>query len=208
MKRYQLMLDKFQAEKLFSVIRSKKDIVCLWMNTIKIFLTHIKPERNEEFCSLILLVDKMSRLFIVSDGKAVSVKFPFFVQDNEEGVSFSSYSHVDINSMISSDILSLVEARDIFTEDDIFKFADSIWDVNKFHESIWCVFRDLMLCDDGYIRYDYDQEREDGDRHPLNHLDIFYSQASTFKLGLRNKVTIEYLEDILNTKTNCHYLGR
>ena len=58
----------------------------------------------------------------------------------------------------------------------------------------------------GYLRYDYDERYNNGDIHPLNHLDINFTNGSTFKLGLKEKINQTVLDDIVDTGTNCHYL--
>lgn len=60
----------------------------------------------------------------------------------------------------------------------------------------------------GYLRYDYDVEYQNGHIHPINHLDVNYSVGSTFKLGFQDIITIEDFIDILDLKTNCHYLNK
>lgn len=65
-----------------------------------------------------------------------------------------------------------------------------------------------MTFEEGYIRYDYDEEHENGDLHPLNHLDIFYSSKPTFKIGLRDRYQKDYLVNLVNRETNCIYLDK
>jgi hypothetical protein len=67
--------------------------------------------------------------------------------------------------------------------------------------------------EDGYIRYDmnevgYKEAKEKGfeHRHPLNHLDVFYTSKATFKLGLKKAIINDEFIDYLNIKTDCKYL--
>ena len=66
----------------------------------------------------------------------------------------------------------------------------------------------LFVCEPGYLRFDYDQDNENGALHPLNHIDINYSDYGSYKIGLSE--SIDYLKfiDILNIKTNCYYLAQ
>ena len=65
----------------------------------------------------------------------------------------------------------------------------------------------MILMEDGYIRYDYDTENENGDFHPIHHLDIFYGQNTTFKIGLKDKMTPSSMHNLLDIKQKCNYLS-
>ena len=60
-----------------------------------------------------------------------------------------------------------------FNTDCIFEFADPIATIVDYNLNFWSFLRELLLYEDGYIRYDYDEEHQDGLLHPLNHYDIF-----------------------------------
>ncbi|MDC5433522.1 hypothetical protein NRA52_08775, partial [Acinetobacter baumannii] len=66
----------------------------------------------------------------------------------------------------------------------------------------------MFFQEDGYLRFDYDEENSNGHLHPLNHLDINYSNSSTFKLGLKARVDFHTFWDILRSDTNCFYLEK
>ena len=85
--------------------------------------------------------------------------------------------------------------------DSVFDFGDD----NYIHE-IWTLIKYLLLFEDGYIRYDFDKDRESGRTHPLFHYDIFYSNKSTFKVGLYSQKAIEDFQDFLNIRTDCHFI--
>ena len=63
-----------------------------------------------------------------------------------------------------------------------------------------------MLAEDAYVRYDWDEKRADGHRHPVHHLDLGYSAGGTFKVGLREAIDRAALVAILDIETDCHYL--
>ncbi len=73
-------------------------------------------------------------------------------------------------------------------------------------ENFWVFLRELLLMEDGYIRYDYDEEHENGDIHPLNHYDLFYSSNATFKIGLEDKERQTNFIDLMDINTSCKYL--
>ena len=64
----------------------------------------------------------------------------------------------------------------------------------------------LLSMELGYIRYDYDEEHENGDLHPLCHFDINYSTKGTYKLGLRGRIEKKEFIDLLDSKTKCYYV--
>lgn len=64
----------------------------------------------------------------------------------------------------------------------------------------------LLSMELGYIRYDYDPERENGRLHPLYHADINYSTKGTYKLGMNKKMETAEFIDMLDTKTDCRYV--
>lgn len=69
------------------------------------------------------------------------------------------------------------------------------------------ILMELFTFEPSYIRYDYDRKNENGRIHPLNHLDIFYTQSTTFKLGCRQLGLNEFM-DILDVETECEYIGK
>lgn len=87
------------------------------------------------------------------------------------------------------------------------EFAESVDDIAQFDLRIWALFRDLLISEEGYIRYDYDEEHENGHHHPINHFDVFFSNSSTFKLGLHSRTDIDAFIDLLDSNTECHYVS-
>ena len=69
------------------------------------------------------------------------------------------------------------------------------------------------MFEDGYVRFDNDPEeynraKNEGREHthPENHIDVFYNNGNTFKLGLKRKSTPDEFIDYFNSKTDCKYL--
>lgn len=82
------------------------------------------------------------------------------------------------------------------------------------NENIWEFIKDILIYEDAYIRYDHDEEnfniyKEKGEekKHPLHHLDIFYSTGSTFKLGLKDKINIEKFLYLLKVDEDSLFLN-
>lgn len=116
-------------------------------------------------------------------------------------------SGVEIDNKISSEVLRFLELAP-FDRTDLDGFLDGIFDSSDDDpHTLWRVVSELVRADDGYVRADHDPENENGHIHPLNHLDVFYSQGATFKVGLSDKMSLTGLSDVLNLRTDCRFLG-
>ena len=206
MKRFTFSIDKYQAQWALSPIRAKRDVIGLLMRSIKMMSIGINEPTDTAAATVVLIVSKMSRLFFISPKRIFSINFPFFVMEESGGLRFRSHAHKNIDSKATSDILALLENEELLNSFEILRFAEPILDACAADEHIWSLFRELLLVEDGYIRYDHDEERADGHRHPLHHLDVFYSNGSTFKLGLPSAIGSRDLEDLLDLGTDCHFI--
>ena len=207
MKRYVIEIDKFQAEWIFAPIRSRQDALIILMRSVKILLLGAPPPKEQVVGKIDLVVSKMSRIFFTSDKKVFSLAFPFFVSEREGALFFKTHSHSGVDHKTSSDILNLLEAPTTLSSSEVLEFAESVDDIAQFDPEIWGLFRDLLVSEEGYIRYDYDEEHENGHFHPVNHFDVFFSSGSTFKIGLHNPTDIDAFVDFLDSNTECHYVS-
>ncbi|MBB3656830.1 hypothetical protein FHX15_002058 [Rhizobium sp. BK650] len=208
MKTFDFKLDRFQLNQLFSPVRSKEDIIKIWMRSIKIMTAYVEPEAELVAGFMRLHVDQMSRLFFIDENKVFSVNFPFFTQIAEDEIRFSSLSSGCVDNKITSEVLSLITTHNILSISDIYVFLDPISASLEVDSSMWGLFKYLMICDDGYLRFDHDIARENGKLHPKNHIDVFYSNATTFKIGLEDRMSLGDFTDMLDTGTDCHFLRR
>lgn len=205
MKRFPFNLSEDQVAWIFKPIREKLHAINVLMRVIKIMLTYREPAEAQVAGYFILIVDAMSRLIFVSKNKIYSINFPFRTTGEIGNLRFYSHHHQDINSKATSSILALIDYG-VFNESDVLDFAIPVSDELQTDNEIWALLRELLLWEEGYIRYDDDPGNVNGDVHPRYHLDVFYSGASTFKLGLRQPIEHETFSDIINTNTNCRYL--
>ncbi len=207
MKVFEFPVDAYQAEWMLSPLRSKRESISLLMRTIKIMLLPALPNPGTAG-KVILRVDKMSRLFFVFDKKIFSVNFPYVVTEVDGLLEFRSLNQAKIDSAFTSHVLSVLDMGDSFENQEILNFADPISDICQFDADFWSLLRELLMCEDGYIRFDHDKVRANGRRHPVDHLDVFYSSCNTFKVGLDTSMSHDVLCDLLNINTDCHYLIR
>ncbi|MDH0241008.1 hypothetical protein JJJ22_00985 [Aeromonas caviae] len=207
-KKYEFLLDEFQVNLFFASIRSKKEIISLLMKSLKLISAYEKPVHKLVKGKMILSVDKMSRLFFFSETKYFSINFPFFINDSGDKIIFYSNNISDIDSAITSDVLSLISNDASLMSDSIFEFIDPISEIAVYKDEFWSFFRELILFEDGYIRYDHDdnKKRVHATKHPINHYDICYSSNATFKIGLNNKIGHDKFMDLVNINTDCHFI--
>ncbi len=194
---------------MFKPVRDRKQLVELLLSTMRLFLLQPLPRPLKISGLLELRISKMSRLFFFSENKHFSIAFPFIAKLNDDGVlAFYNDSGFEISSKTLSEITAIIDSGYDFDNGSFIDFYDSFEESLVESPNFWTVFLKLMTFEEGYIRYDYDEEHENGDLHPLNHLDIFYSSKPTFKIGLRGRYQKDYLVNLVNRETNCVYLDK
>ena len=158
----------------------------------------------------------MSRLFIPENideqvQKIYSIVFPFSYNVEKNELSFTQ---ITINNSLNSCLKSIFASFDNELLASIEKTLESCWDINKYEEYsdvdidfILKILTKLMTFDVGYIRYDYDEEHEKGVMHPLHHLDVNYSNQSTYKIGLKEAIDSITLKEILDINNECWFLN-
>ena len=209
-KRFDLSIDRYQAASFVEAVRTKRDVIVLWMNAIKAFLVNQPAVVGQEAAKLSIVIMSMSRLFCELQGghKIYSTAFPFNVREEAEGMlAFYSREGILIDNRISSEILSLIQGENIFDSVDFSQFIDPIISSADVEPSLWTLLRELMLAEDAYIRYDWDRDRANGHLHPEYHLDLCYSAGSSFKVGLQQAIDRGTFVSILDIEVDCHYLN-
>ncbi|WP_257294218.1 hypothetical protein [Endozoicomonas sp. YOMI1] len=207
MKRFSFKIDQRQVDQFFKPIRHKCDVIVALMRTVKIVI--IGEQAPEEYTSgeITLIKSKMSRLFFFTENKYFSVNFPFNISESDGQIFISSRRINEIDNKLTSDIISLFSDADKIKDSELYEFFEPIMELADTNPSLWALVQDLLLFEDGYLRYDYDEDHVNGDIHPLNHYDIFYSSDSTFKIGLRDRISKETIIDMVEAETNCHFIS-
>lgn len=211
-----LNIGDYLFNKASSMIRDKKDIIILLLESVKALLMgDIILEENSRG-TLLLKIDKMSRLFFIMEDKYFSFGFPFCVEktfgEAEEIRIYDSSTGIEIDNKVVSILLGLFQ-EETYNNDSLenlyYELAENKEDDEgtKYNEEIlWALFKKLLVFECGYLRYDYDPEHEDGKMHPLHHFDIYFSQGNTFKLGLEDKILSDNFIDVLDLNTECYFL--
>ena len=211
MKQYKYCISKYFI-KYDSSIRSRNDIVMLLLHIVK-FLLQVNvcdDFESTKDVELIIKVDKMSRIFICTEEKIHTFHFPFELKTISNKFQICYQGEI-IDNLHIAVLMSLFYEVNIIS--DINQLYELFLDIEKINQ---LSKEDFRLCSKlitlllsfeiGYLRYDYDERYNNGDIHPLNHLDINFTNGSTFKLGLKEKINQTVLDDIVDTGTNCHYL--
>lgn len=202
-------LDKFQIEPFKRPIRKKWDVIAIWMHALKAFLIgeDFVPEWDRAG-SLTIAVSAMSRLFFESTSgeKLYSVSFPFKLKEEDEQRVFRTRGNHLLNSKTTSEILAIVADRSTLEQTDFYGFIETIEEFSADEVSTWGLLRELMLAEDGYIRYDWDVTRKDGAKHPEFHFDVSYSSEATYKIGVSSPINQSTFIDMLDLETDCHFL--
>jgi hypothetical protein len=201
-------VDRYQAEAFTKAIRSRFDILQLWMDAVKLIINYTPPAENLTAAEIHVHNSRMSRLFYLSDGKTFSIAFPFRIDIKDKLFTVRTATGIDIDSELSSEIVlvaTLLRNNGLVNE---WALAEHFEDQGGASTEFWPVLSGLLDAEDGYLRFDHDPVRKDGHKHPLNHADLFYTNGASFKVGLHKKPALDEIIDILNRETDCHYLNR
>jgi len=219
MKQYSFNLSKVINKKVFPHyrIKTKVHIIEILMEVTRFMLlqndSDFIVDDDNSIGKMILYIDKMSRLFFFDEKKYYSIVFPFHFLEKENKYTIIFKSSIEVNSQLISKVISIIKC-DEFKAQCSLDFATPICDAEQdCDENFWEFLRELLLMEDGYIRYDFDQKeydkaikRGEQDMHPLNHYDIFYSNSATFELGFEKRLELEKFIDMLDITTDQFFV--
>lgn len=205
MKSIDKIIPKFQEDLFFSAIRDKKDYAkLLAVSARNLLIDFGELGTVESNCRMKLVVDKMSRLFYFKDDKYFSVSFPFIVLiEKDEVIEITTLTGKVVDNKSISAIISILDEEQ-------FQLTPSLLDLYIASSELSSLgvelLEEIFQSEPGYIRYDNDPKNENGNLHPLNHLDINYSSYGSYKIGLSKVIPIANFEDVLNISTDCSFL--
>lgn len=203
-----------------SAIRGRNDVIAIILKIMNIIM-QIDIQENydrdldeveENDIGVILTIDRMSRIFLVLENKIHSFQIPFRLKIDKGRYVFCSQG-IDIDNLTLSFLNSVYNKLD---EDyDFCALEDSfLGEVVNYHIEqnsipfVSSLVGTLQTFEIGYLRYDYDDDptRIDVITHPINHLDINFTNSATYKIGLNNRLDCKKLEDILDVNTKCAFI--
>jgi len=229
MKKFEFNIHKGQIEKFFPKkrIKTKAQIIEILMESLQLILQNKTIPEEKIGGTITLVVERMSRLFFTSkeDKKIYSIVFPFFIESIDDSfvvklqkfeyldyIESENDSFIEIDYQLISNVLSFIKC-DNFKEQCSLDFITPIDEYEQYDKNFWIFLRELLLMEDGYIRYDYDEKNykkalENGEQHfhPLNHYDLFYSSNATFKIGLLDEISSNDIIEFLDIRKECQYL--
>lgn len=195
----------------FFAIRKKVHFIKLLLNTLKFFIsTNIdQNQSNDSNYKVILQVEeKMSRFIFTGSNKHFSIICPFKVKEiqYDEGRSCSFYfNDLEISLHFISKVNILLE-RNSFGKNFIDFMDDIFKELISTDEEYWSLLNFIIFLESGYLRFDHDPTNQNGNLHPLNHFDIYYTEENTFKIGLNSIINSTQMLDILNNNCIRKYL--
>lgn len=119
-------------------------------------------------------------------GEEVSGRFISIMKNAIETSRNNSHSHEDV-------VCSICENYGLEVSESI-KYYDA--------------FATLISDDHGYLRFDDDDDRANGDIHPRYHFDIFFKNTSAIKIGYDNFADMSSFYALFDGEQPKEYLGR
>jgi len=199
-------LAEYTKDSIFSPIRQKKDFIMLLVNAISYVQTTVEISRAEGSYLKIVKNGKVTRFIFVSENKVFSVAIPFHVTvSSDNGVIFKC-NGIDIDSEILYGLKSIFGGE--YNDLNYYSVYEKIEDLNFDSEDIWDVLNSILMAEEGYLRFDHDPGSQNGRTHPLNHLDIFYSNNSSLKIGTYTPPCPEFLFDMIKFEGEKKYIEK
>ena len=194
-------------------IKSKLKLIEILLEACRYILYAEKKTTVPTQHKIIIQKDKMNRIFFVGELKIYSITFPFNVLYDDHNTEINYKNLIDINSYTISNLINIIK-NPIIESENCLDFIEPILEFEQQEQiNYWTILKDLLFLEDGYIRYDKDengfkaaQNKNQPHGHPLHHLDIFYTNQATFKLGSKKQLFDTDLIDTLDRNTNCKYI--
>jgi len=184
-------------------IKRKTDVIKIWLDLIRIIITvpYSSDRRNKEI--IIFKNENFKRVFFLRDNQIVSLNFPFRLIHLDNNLLRVYLKDQNITSIELSKLQEILNGEEFFSSC-FYSDIDRIFNTQE-EDRIWLLLKEILLAEDGYIRYDYDMEHHPDVPH---HFDIFFTNNSTFKLGLRSEINLDAMIDILDRNTNIYFVNR
>lgn len=213
MKEYFFQIKKYSSQKM-GAIREQYDLIEYLLYVMQFFNYECYDSEFHKDADVIVVVDKMSRLFWGKGDKIHSIQYPFLLKE-KDGFLVSIFQERIIDSQTIAILSAIFEDRDIIVKS-IENMLDSFMDTmnefeiqdNGYAQFCWCLLIHLLSFEAGYLRYDHDEDenRVDPILHPIDHIDFFYSSNNTFKIGLSSRIVMDDLKKIININEKCYCL--
>ena len=217
MKKYSFFINDYNSTIFFPKerVKTKNQIINILLESCRYILLNPNINKDEAVGEIMIIVDKMSRIFFFQKDKYYSIVFPYKIYKDNDKDKFKLFTKNDIelNSFLISMVISAIN-EDLFIDECVLDFADFIYEFEKENKYVWNVIKELILLEDGYIRFDNDQEGYEKAvklgkplMHPKNHYDLFYTNPVTFKIGLNKYHSTTEMINFVNLTTDCLFVN-
>lgn len=197
----------FLEKDLFLVVRDKRHICIVLLNSLRHILA-FKPGMISAPAGIFTVaIDKRRRIFFNKDRYFFSLSFPFHVVENEGEFSISLDNGLEITNHMISFFLGIFEQEDNSLYMPWEEFSEHELE-DDLHEDFWLFYKFLLSFEAGYLRFEVDIDHQHPIFHPLNHVDCFFSQSASFKVGFYNPMSIQDFKDLLDPDKPVDYLSK
>lgn len=169
----------------------------------------ISQEYHDDF-DLVIFSGNYRRAIVRKKDGYFSLAIPFQLIANANGILFN---YDMIREPLSGRIISilrnalLTSKEKNFSHEDILQSLIDSFELDIYEADQYCdAFINLLAEDHGYFRFDHDPERENGQLHPLYHLDFFLKNASAVKIGTEQHVNLQFLLALIDNEQPKHYI--
>ena len=145
-------------------IRNKEDLIHLILETVKVM--SIEPYNDplpNKYNKLVLVIDKMSRLFFCLEYKIFTFNFPLQVKEKDDQLEFS-YNSLVIDSYTSSLLISIFNKENIIIkgieclyEQVVEEFIS--YELNDNNDIYYELINHFLSFESGYLRYDLEDRK-------------------------------------------------
>ncbi len=199
-------LDSYFVSEIFKPLRTKSEILVALMKCTKYMMIGNTVPEDRKVGEMILVISKRSRIFLASGDKYYSLVFPFSVTEHEGALSFSSKLITSVDNKVTSDVIGILNESNLNGLRDSLEYVEGIVDLEMSEPLFWPFLVGLLTYEDGYVRYDHDPVNQDGDSHPLDHYDFFYSADASCKIGLRDRVDVGEMIKFVMPDSACQFI--
>lgn len=196
-------------------IRKKRDSIVLLINLCDYLLNFSKISDSEKIISNMYIKNNNGyRLFYEESDKTYTLCSPFRFYVTDDNIEITN----SLLGTIGNPEISLLKR--IFITEKLYSLNDAVdsyclietiihEDFNSISitpQEMWSFLISFISYESGYLRYDYDPKNSKGKIHPLYHLDIFYTNYSTFKFGIKKAMPIKDFINMFDSETDQLYL--
>lgn len=208
-----LNIEEYHKKKIFKPIRNKIDLINILITSMGIIIYNYQYRDNilSSTEKIIFMHDNMQRIYFCSKEKIYSITFPFTIITTENELYFSNYKvpKFKINAIIVEYLKEFFSNSAIENADFLELWLEFTTEKQLKGEVYNCMLMliiTLLECEPGYLRYDHDIEHADAKTHPEHHLDIYYSNSLTFKLGIRHAIDHQSMASIIKNTEAVQYI--